>query len=545
MKPKYIILLAALVALTSCLDETTYSDLPVDRVYKTEADADAATMGIYSTMLNSSTYALPTMLGNTSTTANTKFVYVVSGGIHMETSYLEEYWSGNYYMIRRANEVIERLWTSPLSEDKKQPYIAEAMALRAYAYFRLVRFWGDVPFRLAEKDSWASVFKLTPMETIYRFIISDLENAINNLWEPGVMPRGRLDKDGAKMILADVYLTCASSARSYNPATSAMALKPYHDAFFEEKDEYWTRVKELTSEVMNSSFYALEAKDWTKLWGYASGYDSRDNKEHIWSSRVVPGVIGSKTILAYAPTYSEYCPGQAIGTLFMTYDWAVSFDRKDVRFTDGIIWQYSDRRYYPNANGKYYVDLWRRDIDNRSAQLKGTIKTVKDTIWRYNSYQRLCTKKFYDKTYEVTNNAIGPAVQMPYYRMAEAYLFYAEAENELNSCTQDAVDKINAIRKRAGVPEYTEGQFSREEFRNRIIDEREWEFAMEGKDVFTIMRCGQLEERCAYKEVAWDGVDGVEGNPRPRTADNYWLPYPKAERVTNIELKDVVRMDYK
>src|SRR3546814_12958568 len=66
----------------------------------------------------------------------------------------------------------------------------------------------------------------------------------------------------------------------------------------------------------------------------------------------------------------------------------------------------------------------------------------------------------------------GPAGVMPYYRMAEAYLIYAEAENELNGMTQAAVDKVNAVRGRVNVGLYSAGQFSKEEFRDHILDER-------------------------------------------------------------------------
>lgn len=547
MKSKILFALLAALALTSCfdLDETTYSDMQVGAIYKTESDADASVIGIYANMLGSSLYSLPGMLGNTTSTANTRFVYVVSGGIHTQTSHLEDYWATNYTLVRKANEVIANLWHSPLDDQVKLPYIAEAMALRAYGYFRLVRFWGDIPFRLAERDSWVSTFRLTPMADIYRFLIADLEWALPHLWEPDAKPRGRLDRDGARMILADIYLTCASSARAYDPATSARALKPYFAAFDGEKEAYWSRVKELTREVMESSYYDLETDDWTALWGYAPGRDTRNNREHIWTSQVVPGVAGSKTMFKYTPTYSEYCPGQSIGEQFMTFDWAASFDRRDIRFREGVIWEYRDKRYAPHTNGNTYIEVWMRNLDDKRQEVaKGTVRTEGKNVWRYNSYQRLQTKKFYDTTYTVTNNTIGPAIQMPYYRMAEAYLFHAEAENELNSCTADAVAPINAIRRRAGVAEYAAGQFSREELRERIIDEREWEFAMEGKDIFTIMRCGVLEERCAWKEVAWNGIEGVTGNPRPRTADNYWLPYPHGERVTNYSLRDVVRMNY-
>src|SRR3546814_7177866 len=98
-------------------------------------------------------------------------------------------------------------------------------------------------------------------------------------------------------------------------------------------------------------------------------------------------------------------------------------------------------------------------------------------------------------TYTIASPA-GPAGVMPYYRMAEAYLIYAEAENELNGMTQAAVDKVNAVRGRVNVGLYSAGQFSKEEFRDHILDEWLWEFTLEGKDYFDLVRMGQLEERC-------------------------------------------------
>src|SRR3546814_17100566 len=85
--------------------------------------------------------------------------------------------------------------------------------------------------------------------------------------------------------------------------------------------------------------------------------------------------------------------------------------------------------------------------------------------------------------------------------MAEAYLIYAEAENELNGMTQAAVDKVNAVRGRVNVGLYSAGQFSKEEFRDHILDEWLWEFTLEGKDYFDLVRMGQLEERCYVVQV--------------------------------------------
>src|SRR3546814_19106221 len=125
--------------------------------------------------------------------------------------------------------------------------------------------------------------------------------------------------------------------------------------------------------------------------------------------------------------------------------------------------------------------------------------------------------------------------------MAEAYLIYAEAENELNGMTQAAVDKVNAVRGRVNVGLYSAGQFSKEEFRDHILDEWLWEFTLEGKDYFDLVRMGQLEERCYGVQVDRFGKDGVE-HPRPRDADDYWLPYPILEKGLNTFLAGKDRM---
>src|SRR3546814_11555434 len=77
-----------------------------------------------------------------------------------------------------------------ISEEVKNRYIAEAKAIRAFSYFRLVRLWGDIPMRLSplvETDD----FPLTPLKDVYQQIVTDLEWAIPSLWNRGEKPDGR------------------------------------------------------------------------------------------------------------------------------------------------------------------------------------------------------------------------------------------------------------------------------------------------------------------------------------------------------------------
>lgn len=61
------------------------------------------------------------------------------------------------------------------------------------------------------------------------------------------------------------------------------------------------------------------------------------------------------------------------------------------------------------------------------------------------------------------------------WRYADVLLSLAEAINEIDGPTEEAYGLINIIRKRAGVNEYTIGTLNKEQFRNRLMDERFFE----------------------------------------------------------------------
>src|SRR5690606_6894764 len=59
-------------------------------------------------------------------------------------------WSGSYYVIARANIVIERIETVNFDAGLKRRLIGEAKFLRSLMYFNLIRIFGDVPLVLKE-----------------------------------------------------------------------------------------------------------------------------------------------------------------------------------------------------------------------------------------------------------------------------------------------------------------------------------------------------------------------------------------------------------
>jgi hypothetical protein len=81
-------------------------------------------------------------------------------------------------------------------------------------------------------------------------------------------------------------------------------------------------------------------------------------------------------------------------------------------------------------------------------------------------------------------NAIGfdHANDIPLIRYADILLSRAEALNELNGPTQEALDLINEVRERAGIYDLQLADFaSKDQLRDHILKKRGWEFYDEAK----------------------------------------------------------------
>ncbi|MEO6838727.1 MAG: RagB/SusD family nutrient uptake outer membrane protein [Ginsengibacter sp.] len=78
------------------------------------------------------------------------------------------------------------------------------------------------------------------------------------------------------------------------------------------------------------------------------------------------------------------------------------------------------------------------------------------------------------------------------YRMAGAYLIYAEAENELAGPTSEAYSRINAIRERAGLPDLS--GLTQSQFRQAVRNERLHELSFEFHRRWDLNRWGTLVE---------------------------------------------------
>ncbi|MFC4875047.1 RagB/SusD family nutrient uptake outer membrane protein [Negadavirga shengliensis] len=119
-------------------------------------------------------------------------------------------YNSTYGTLVNVNTALARLPEANASDEIKQRSEGELRFVRAYLYFLLVQYFGDVIIvtEPISTPSEAFLYEREPVETVYQLIISDLQSAANTL--PSSHPAsetGRVTKGAALSLLGKVHLT--------------------------------------------------------------------------------------------------------------------------------------------------------------------------------------------------------------------------------------------------------------------------------------------------------------------------------------------------
>ncbi|MDP4285295.1 MAG: RagB/SusD family nutrient uptake outer membrane protein [Bacteroidota bacterium] len=125
----------------------------------------------------------------------------------------DNFWNNNYQGVRDCNLAISKIpgikdWTA----SQQSAALGEVRTLRAFYYFLLVRYYGDLVMDTSVLKSVADAQQpRVSLKDIYdQVIIPDLEYAVNSSSLADAQSgNGRITKYISRAILADVYLTCA------------------------------------------------------------------------------------------------------------------------------------------------------------------------------------------------------------------------------------------------------------------------------------------------------------------------------------------------
>jgi hypothetical protein len=112
-------------------------------------------------------------------------------------------WRGHYQTISRANIAINRVPDINMPDALKERLIGEAKFLRAFNYFRLVQWFGDIPLVLTQlTDDQYFTTKRNAKAEIYAQIEKDLTEAISVLPEKSKYKSEELGRNSGKIIYA-------------------------------------------------------------------------------------------------------------------------------------------------------------------------------------------------------------------------------------------------------------------------------------------------------------------------------------------------------
>ncbi|MFH5832859.1 RagB/SusD family nutrient uptake outer membrane protein [Halalkalibaculum sp. DA384] len=447
-----------------------------------------------------------------------------NAGLNSEASPMQTLWDNYYIAINSANAAINRASEiEDMDEGLKNTRLGEAHFLRAHYYFHLVEHFGPVHLTTEETIGVEIEATRAPESEVYTQIVSDLETAINNLpSDPSEQEWGRATEPAAKMLLSQVLLT-----------------RGYKD--FAESDDY-SRAATLAESVINDYNFRL-LDDYEMIFDN----DNEENEEIIWAVQYGKDPLingpGNRSHLYYRPWYEVYGgDGSGAGLVrslepgygrpwirFKMTPFALQNYRpidQDSRYKKSFqdTWYYNDAASlptdeYPNVavgDTAIYIDpdMTAQEVEQNQDSAPYYLMSWATAHTNENINMFPSLKKHDDFQRPSVNESAGNKDYIVY-RLAEAYLFAAEARYQMGELPA-AADHINAVRERAAWPgeeaNITANTLAnlQNEGLDYILDERGREFYGEQKRWITLKRTGKLLERVRNYAGLQESRDNIE-----------------------------------
>ncbi|MCI7071410.1 MAG: RagB/SusD family nutrient uptake outer membrane protein [Bacteroides pyogenes] len=372
----------------------------------------------------------------------------VSGGKHTYTDGFPftSYWRNAYEYIYICNNFLDNYNTAKVDQSVKDIYAAEVKVIRAFEYFMLTTFFGDVPWVDHVITADEAYVPRNPREQVIDYVLADLDWAAQKLPAERQLGRnvGRIDRWGALAMKARVAL----------------------------QNERYEVAKATCEEIIKNSPYGLY--DYAKLYQDEGDVEiNPSNNESIIYSLYIKDVRMHNTSREIcAPVdYVRFMASKTLVDAYLCIDGKPAKTGLEYYKNDNVVT--SDLYTYPE---KHYADFFK----NRDPRMKMTLYTPGDkwpggddgdpdidkinlifNLPRFaslsgnnrngaNSYTGFYFKKYSVMSMTGVNKAHN---NLNVIRFPEILLTYAEALYKLNgTLTQSEIDNtVNKLRDRVGM----------------------------------------------------------------------------------------------
>lgn len=382
-------------------------------------------------------------------------------------------WKNLYGGIKTCHVFLEKVDLVPnMNPAAKARMIAEIRFIRAAIYFRLVNFYGDVPFFTKDITlDEANSISRTSAATVLQFIHDELEDIKDDLPINTALSadeQGKITKGAVSMLQARVYLmegnwdkviTYTDNLINNQGEYGIYDLYPSYRGLFEEENEY-------NQEVIMDRSYVKKLLTWG---------DMVDMAPLSVGGRAINRVPQQSLVDSYI-----MLNGKRIDEQGSNYNKDYPYANRDPRMTATIIYDGYD---------------WSGNVNDGS---QGTVihidPNTSTTVDKYVYGSNNTATGYYVRKYYSPQDAgdLNSGLNIITMRYADVLLMYAEAKFEKGEFTEDIWNMtIKRIRERAGFTDSGALEYpslSSDDMRKLIRNERRCELAMEGLRWFDIKR---------------------------------------------------------
>lgn len=402
--------------------------------------------------------------------------------------------ANRYFDIRRCNLALEGLTTSTIPEADKKLLKGQFYFLRAYVYFRMVNLYGGVPLVLEAQqlgeEGVPAVPRAKTSECIAA-IVKDLDSASANLpalWQGSDI--GRVTRGTAMAMKGKVLMYWASP--QFNPTNISSR---WEDAYQANKAAYTQCVQDGYTLIAKYSdiFTTEDHREAMLVRKYNTSRDFGTNIEAMIRPFSESGATPS-----FQPTWNlvqAYPMKDGLpATVANGYNAVQYWKDRDPRFEASIV--YNGAAWPLSGKGNRRQWVYNGVVDESSGSIQTGFYSK-----RFSNGSLTPTQAVYN-----SNSGGGSGMDWIEMRFAEVILNLAECANETGRLAE-AKTMVRMTRQRAGIIAGSNDYGLAiandiASMRSLILNERQVEFALEGKRHFDLRRTrnfGLITARQSYK----------------------------------------------